>query len=188
MFSSMKSQAFLKTKLLSKYVFNFGPRIELGKEGGKGALISNVVIIVVGIGLIFFGYNTYTSQNQALENPVNVSATVTETGIAEDSSRRGGIDYQPQIKYEYRFEGETYTSENMYPGGQKPDEHNIESEARELVEEYSQGSEISILVPPEKPGEAFIQPEKTNDPLIFIAIGILFAGMGVYRFSKDKYK
>jgi hypothetical protein len=168
-------------------MFNFGPKIELGKEGGKGALISNVVIIMVGIGLIIFGYNTFASQNQALENPVNVSATVTETGIAEESSRRGGTDYHPQIKYRYSFEGESYTSNNMHPGGQQPDSYNIESEARELVDEYSQGSEINVFVPPEKPGKAFIQPEKTNDPLIFIAIGILFAGMGAYSFFKNNY-
>ena len=177
----------MKTKLPNGCMFNFGPRIDLGNDGGKGGLISNFVIIVIGIGLIFFGYNTFASQNQALENPVNVSATVIDTGIAEDSSRRGGIDYQPQIKYRYSFEGENFTSDNMHPGGQQPDDHNVESEAREVVEEYSQGSEINVLVPPEKPGEAFIKPEKTNDPLIFIAVGILFAGMGAYRFFKDKY-
>jgi hypothetical protein len=66
-------------------MFKIGPRLDFGSEGGKGALISNVVIIFVGIGLLFFGYNSYTSQNQALENPVNVSATVTETGIDRQS-------------------------------------------------------------------------------------------------------
>ncbi|EHK01857.1 hypothetical protein HRED_06667 [Candidatus Haloredivivus sp. G17] len=93
-------------------MFNFGPRLELGSENGRGAVISNIAIILVGFGLIFLGYNTYTGQNQALENPVNVSATVTETGIDRQSSRRGGPDYQPEIIFEYSYGGQEYTSSN----------------------------------------------------------------------------
>ena len=70
-------------------MFDFGPRLEIGSEGGTGATISNVVIIIVELGLVFFGYNGYTSQNQALKDHVNFSATVSETGIDHQSSRRG---------------------------------------------------------------------------------------------------
>lgn len=168
-------------------MFSIGPRLGIGDEDGKAGLISNIAILLVGVGLVFLGFNTLISQDQALENPVNVSATVVDTGIQQDSSRRGGIDYQPQIEYEYSFEGEKYTSRNMHPGGQLPNQYNVESKAREVIEEYSQGSEINVFVPPEKPGEAFIQKKKTNDPLMFIGIGILFAGMGAYRFVKDNY-
>jgi hypothetical protein len=75
----------------------------------------------------------------------------------------------------------------MHPGGQLPDDHNVESEAREVVEKYSQGSEISVSVPPEKPGEAFIEAEKTQDPLFFIGIGVLFMILGAYNFIKNGY-
>lgn len=34
-------------------MFDFGPRLELGSENGKGSLISNIAIMLVGIGLIF---------------------------------------------------------------------------------------------------------------------------------------
>jgi len=168
-------------------MINFGSRIEIGNEDGKVALISNFVIILVGIGLIFLGCSTYTSQNQALDNPVNVSATVTDTGIDQDSSRRGGIDYQPEINFEYSYEGQEYTSTNMYPGGQEPKEHNLESEAREVVEEYSQGSEINVYVPPESSGEAFIHAEKTNNPFIAMGGGVLFILLGSYKFLKGRY-
>lgn len=153
----------------------------------KTELISNFAIILVGIGLIFLGYSTYTSQNQALENPVNVSATVTDTGIEEHSSRRGGIDYQPKISFEYSYDGQEYTSTNMYPGGQEPEEHNVESEAREVVDEYSQGSEMSVYVLPESPGEAFIRAKKTINPFIAMGAGILFILVGSYKFLKGRY-
>jgi hypothetical protein len=168
-------------------MFKIGPRIEFGGEGGKGALISNVVIILVGIGLVFFGYNGYTSQNQALKNPVNVSATVTETGIDRQSSSRGGLDYQSEITFEYSYEGQDYTSSNMYPGGQKPKDYNVESNAREVVDKYSQGSEITVNVPTENPGEAFIKAKKTNNPLIGIGFGMLFILLGSYKFMKGRY-
>jgi hypothetical protein len=168
-------------------MFNFGPRLELGSEDGKGSLISNIAIILVGIGLIFLGYNTYTGQNQALENPVNVSATVTETGIDRQSGGRGAPEYQPKITFEYSYEGQDYTSSNMYPGGQKPEDYNVESNAKQVVDEYSQGFEITVNVPPENPGEAFIKAKKTNNPLIGMGAGVLFILLGSYKFVKGRY-
>jgi|APHM01.1.fsa_nt_gi Protein of unknown function (DUF3592). len=168
-------------------MFDFGPRLELGQEGGKGATISNIVIVLVGFGLIFLGYNTYTSQNQALENPVNVSATVTNTAIQEDNSRRGGIDYQPVIEYEYSFEGQEYTSDNMYPGGQSPKDYNLQSNAEEMLDDYEEGTEINVSVPPGSPGEAFIKAKETNSPLFFIGIGVLFVIMGSYKILQRYY-
>lgn len=168
-------------------MFKIVPRLEFGSEGGKGALISNIVIILVGIGLLFFGYNSYTSQNQALENPVNVSATVTETEIDRQSGGRGAPEYQPKITFEYSYEGQDYTSSNMYPGGQKPEDYNVESNAKEVVDKYSRGSEITVNVPPENPGEAFIKAKKTNNPLIGMGLGVLFILLGSYKFMKGRY-
>lgn len=168
-------------------MFKIGPRMEFGSDGGKGALISNIAIILIGIGLVFFGYNGYTSQNQALENPINSSATVTETGIDRQSGGRGAPEYQPEIMFEYSYEGQDYTSSNMYPGGQKPEDYNVESNAREVVDRYSQGSEITVNVPPENPGEAFIKAKKTNNPLIGMGAGLLFILFGSYKFIKSRY-
>lgn len=164
-----------------------GLRINLGQANGKGAVLSTAVIVLIGLGLVGLGYNTYVNQNQALEDPINVSATVTETGIDQDSSRRGGIDYQPDIKFEYTYDGQQYTSTNMYPGGQQPDHYDREAKARAVLDTYSQGSEITVYVPPETPGEAFIQAKKTNDPLFFIGIGLLMIGAATYRIGKDRF-
>ncbi|EGQ43432.1 MAG: protein of unknown function, DUF3592 [Candidatus Nanosalina sp. J07AB43] len=153
---------------------------------GKGD-IPVVLAILVGVGMVFLGYNTYVDQRQALNNPENVSATVVDTGIREDSSRRGGIDFSPVIEFRYTYNGSNYTSNSMYPGGQGPDEHNLESEAREVVQNYSQGSRIQVLVPPERPQEGFIKAEKTSDGLVFIGVGFLFLGVGSYRFLKQRY-
>ena len=168
-------------------MFRIGPKIQLGEGDGKGALISSIIGIVIGLGLIGLGANTYINQNQALQNPANTTATITDTGVDRDSSRKSGIDYQPEINFEYSFEGNQYTSSNMYPGGQQPQEYDYESEAREVTDKYSEGSEITVYVPPESPGEAFIENEKTNNPLIFMGIGVLFMFLGAYKFMKTSY-
>lgn len=167
-------------------MFRVGPKFEFG-DGGKKTLFSTGLAVLIGFGLVALGFSTFQSQNQALENPVNVTATVVETGIQEDSSRRGGIDYQPQVTFEYSYEGEEYTSGNMYPGGQKPEQYDSESEARKVIEGYSQGSEIEVSVPPDNPGEAFIKVERTDRPLFFMGIGLLFILLGSYQFLKSYY-
>lgn len=168
-------------------MFRIGPKIQLGEGDGKGALISSIIGIVIGLGLIGLGANTYINQNQALENPINTTATITETGVDRDSSRKSGISYQPEIRFEYSFEGEQYTSRNMYPGGQQPQDYDYESEAREVTQKYSTGSQIAVYVPPGSPGEAFIKNEKTSGPLIFMALGLLFMAMAGYKFLKTSY-
>jgi Protein of unknown function (DUF3592). len=149
--------------------------------------ISVVIAVLIGAGMVFLGYNAHIDQSQALDNPENVTATIVDTGIREDSSRRGGTDYRPVIEFRYTYNGSEYTSNNMYPGGQEPEDHNLESEAREVVQNYSQGSSIQALVPPERPQEGFIKAEKTNNGLIFVGVGFLFLGIGSYRFLKQRY-
>ncbi|MCJ7429013.1 MAG: DUF3592 domain-containing protein [Candidatus Nanohaloarchaeota archaeon QJJ-5] len=160
-------------------------RIDLDSDRKK--VLSGAIGILIGVGLIALGLNTFVNQNQALENPVNVSATVIETGIDQESSRRSGIEYRPEIRFEYRFEGQEYTSNNMYPGSQQPDERDSETRAREVLQRYSEGSEITVYVPPDSPNEAFIRAEKTNDPLIFMAIGLVFLAIGVYKGVQDRF-
>lgn len=91
-----------------------------------------------------------------MQNPVNASATVKDTEIDRDSSRKEGPDYQPHIKFEYSFKS------------QQP------------------SIQIQVNVTPENPGEAFIKARKSNKPLIFTGPGVLTIGPGAYRSLKQK--
>ncbi|MFB6216025.1 MAG: DUF3592 domain-containing protein [Candidatus Aenigmatarchaeota archaeon] len=145
----------------------------------------NALVALIGIGLVFSGFSTFTGHNRAMQNPVNVTATVIDTSIERDSSRRGGIDYQPEIRFRYTYQGAEYTSNDMYPGGQLPKERNTESGAKEVVQNYGEGTEVQVLVPPETPGKAFIRAKKTNDPLVFMALGLLMLSPGAYMFLRS---
>ena len=75
----------------------------------------------------------------------------------------------------------------MYSGGHGPDSNSLESNAREVAQNYSQGSKIQVYVPPEKPGQAFIKPRKTDDPWIMMGVGFLFSAVGAYQLLGGLY-
>lgn len=157
-----------------------------GFRGGGGGAASGVVAVAVALLVSGLGYNMYVSQNQALDSSTKTQAEVVETGIRADSSRRGGTDYRPQITYSYTYNGQDYTSDNMYPGGQEPDEYSTRSEAKETLDRYEEQTPITVHVPTSNPGQAFIRAEKTSDPLVFIGVGILFLAVGIYRIWKSQ--
>lgn len=69
----------------------------------------------MGLAATGYGAYSYTQQASALDSAVEVNVSVTDTGIEEYSGRRD-TDYGPVVTFEYAYEGETYTSSNVYPG------------------------------------------------------------------------
>ena len=165
-------------------MFDIGPRLQLGSENGS---IGNVLTLIAGLVMVVWGFSMMQSQATQLDSSVNTSATVVDTGVTEDISRRGGVDYVPEIAYRYTFEGQEYTEDNMYPGGQGPDDRSTRSEAESVVQNYTEGSQITVQVPPGNPDEPFIKAKKTNDPLILILFGVIFTGFSGYRLVGERY-
>lgn len=162
--------------------FNIGSRGGDSEASRTQRLLFSVLFMLIGVGMLGLGYTTFQSQNQQLEDPVNVTAEVVSTGVDRDSSRRGSPDYTPVITFEYMYNGTEYSSDSMYPGGQEAEEYSSETSAESVTDEYSTGSNVEVFVPPESPGEAFIKAKKTDDPLIFMGIGVLMIGAGLYRY------
>jgi len=164
--------------------FNIGPRLQLGSEDGT---IGNVLTLIVGLIGVVWGFSLMQAQATQLDNSVNTSATVVKTSVVEDITRRGSVEYYPNVMYRYTFEGQEYTEGNMYPGGQEPDGKNLRSEAESVVQNYTEGSQITVQVPPGNPDESFIKAKKTNDPLILILFGVIFTGFSGYRLVGERY-
>lgn len=137
------------------------------------------VLVLVSLGLVGYGGYSLMDQNRALSNAVEVNATVDSTGVAEDSQRRGGVEFRPQVSYSYSFEGENFSSSNVYPSTlSKSFESREEAEA--VLDGYSEGSEVTAYVRPGSPGKAFLVDERSNKPFLFIAIGVVMASFGAY--------
>jgi len=131
-------------------------------------------IVILVFGLVAGGYGTYDYQQQAgkIDDAVTVNATVTDTNIRTVSQRRGRVDYEPQVTFEYQYRGESYTGNDIHPATVSRD-YDSESKAESVLAAYDVNSTVTAYVPPNAPGDAFLEAEKSNEPLKFAGIGVL---------------
>lgn len=139
-----------------------------------------VLFLTGGVLMAGYGFKQYQEQKQSLENAVNTSVRVTDTNVRTDSSRRGGIDYQAEIQFEYSYEGESYSNDFIYP---LDDDRafELEADAEEFISNFNVGSQTTGYVNPENPGQGFLLKKRTDQPLIFMLIGVMMALAGGYR-------
>ena len=137
------------------------------------------VVVLVSLGLVGYGGYSLMDQNRALSSAVEVNATVDSTGVVEDSQRRGGVEYRPQVSYSYSFEGENFSSSNVYPSTLSKS-FNSREEAETVLDDYSEGSEVTAYIRPGSPDKAFLVDERSNKPYLFIAIGVVMASFSAY--------
>lgn len=143
-----------------------------------------VGVVFVGFSLLFLavgGYLVY-EQEQALRSYESTEATVIGTGVDRDVDREvnepDSVTYQPIVEYRYRVDGETYTAENVYPGGTSS--RSDRDWAEGVVDDYRQGETVTAYYNPGNPGEAYLVKQRDLAkfafvllPLGFIAIGLL---------------
>jgi hypothetical protein len=149
---------------------------------GPTGTVQIAVVLLIGVAAIGYGAYSYTAQTSALDSAVEVEATITSTSVDESSARRG-VDYVPQATFEYSYEGSDYTSSNVYPGPLSKD-FDTEEAAREELSGYEPGDTVTAYVPPDSPGNAYLQREGNDKPLFLIGFGalfVLFGGRAVVR-------
>lgn len=130
-----------------------------------------IFILVVGLVLVGYGAYNYQQQSTALQDTVEVNATVTGTDLTTDI-RRGNRDFAPEVTFEYRYQNTSYTSDNLYPAGSGSN-YDSESNARDVLAEYPEGATVTAYVNPSSPGRAFLVDEQSNKPLTFAVLGVL---------------
>jgi len=86
---------------------------------------------------------------------------------------RKGVQSERHGTELYSYEGETYTSSNLYPG-KLPREFDTRAAAGAELEAYEPGEPVTAYVPPDAPGNAFLQRESSNQPFLVIGFGALF--------------
>jgi hypothetical protein len=161
-------------------------RLSIGKRknvSGNKAVALAALISLVGVALLGYGFTQYRGQAQSLENAENITATITDTGIETDSSRRGGIDYRAEVEFRYSFEGQEYTSDNIYPL-QAGKDFDTESAAQDFLENYPEGEAVNAYVNPDNPEGAFLKSQRSNQPVILMVIGGFLMVIGGYNSVK----
>ena len=147
--------------------------MEFNFDGPSGTL-QIALALLVGFGAMGYGAYSYSSQSAALDSTETVDATIVSTSIERINERRGTDDYSPQATFNYTYEGETYTSSHMYPGG-VTHEFETQEDARAKLEGYEPGATVTAYVPTDSPGKAVLKHESSNKPLYIIGLGALLA-------------
>ncbi|AXG10533.1 DUF3592 domain-containing protein [Haloplanus rubicundus] len=146
--------------------------MEFNFNGPSGTL-QIAFALAVGLGAMGYGAYSYSSQSAALHSTETVDATIVSTSIERVNERRGTDDYRPQATFNYTYEGEPYTSSNMYPGGISH-EFETKEDARAQLEGYESGATVTAYAPTDSPDKAFLKHESSNKPLYIIGFGGLF--------------
>jgi hypothetical protein len=145
----------------------------------------SLYLLVLALALVGFGGYSYVQQGQAVDTAITVQATVDNAQVERLDGGRG-IDYEPEIEYTYRYRGETYTSDRVFPGPTSRT-YSERSQARAVVRSYEPGTTVQAYVRPDAPGNAFLIRERTPWPVRALALGgVLFgivalAGLGERR-------
>ena len=137
-------------------------------------------VLMLLIGLAATGYGAYdcTQQSDAVEDAVEVDATITELGV-ESTSTGSSTDasYRPAVRFTYEYDGTEYESTNVFPSTISPN-YDTESAAREVIEGYAVDETVTAYVDPSNPGTAFLKHQRSNAPLVAVAIGLFFVLAG----------
>jgi len=137
----------------------------------------SVLLLLLAVGLIGYGGYDYIQQSRAVNDAVAVRATVTDAHVDRLEGGRG-IDYRPEVEYTYRYQGETYTSEQVFPGiGRRT--YSDRSKAQSVVASYEPGTTARAYVDPATPSDAFLIRERTPLPARAVALGCIALGIVV---------
>lgn len=140
------------------------------------------LLLVLGLALTGYGGYDYQQQQAALDDAVDVDATVVEVGVeARSGSSSPGAEYRPTVTFDYRYDGQNYTSHSVFPSSSTPN-YDTESEAREVLAGYEAGSEATAYVDPEEPADAFLINEASRGPVLALGIGAALALLGAGAF------
>jgi hypothetical protein len=131
-----------------------------------------LLFLLLGLALTGYGGYDYLQQQQRIDTAERVDAAVIETGVEADSQGSStSVDYYPSVRFEYTYRGETYTSDNVFPSTVRAS-YDTESAARDAIDEYDPDSTVTAYVPPDSPGDAFLENEQSNAPFIAVGIGL----------------
>jgi preprotein translocase subunit SecG len=158
------------------------------KTDTKGCLVIAICMIFVASGFsIFLGLIIVQGNKTKSWEPV--SATVIESRVVSEKDSDGDTMYSAEIRYQYVVDGNTYISDNWYFN-----EGEFQTSARSMMEnrvnEYPEGSTITVYYNPENPSEACIRqgsPIWARITSIGIALFmIIILGIGIYLFKAGK--
>lgn len=145
----------------------------MDKKGVGGVLVLVILSVFGG----FFVMTVLQHQVAVQENTATVTATVTGTDIDVKTDDDGDKSYSPVVTYEYTVDGETYTNNNVFPGGFQR-WRGSRSWAEGIIAQYSVDSEVEVRHNPDEPSRAYLRNDGLPSSWIFSVVYALIALLG----------
>ncbi len=156
---------------------------------GIGAV---AVLLLIGAFLAVFGVVPTVSHNVAVQENRPTEATVQSTDVAVQTDDDGDRSYRPVVTYEYTVDGETYTTDNVFPGGfARWDDSRARAER--IAGQYRPGDTVTVHYRPGEPGHAYLRNDGFPDVwwvglLCVMVLGLGGAGLIKTGFTRRKQR
>jgi hypothetical protein len=137
-----------------------------------------LIFIVVGAGTAFFGIRGLIRANASDDWP-SIQGKVVESSVERHSSsgnKGNRSTYHAEILYEFEVDGKTYNGERIAYGdyGSSNPSH-----ARQLVNRYPKGKEITVYYMPGNPEECLLEKGVKAQSWFLPGFGLLFLTVGI---------
>lgn len=141
---------------------------------GLGAVAA---LLIAGGMLTVFGVVPTVSHNIAVQENEPVEATVQSTDVAVKTDDDGDRSYRPVVTYEYTVDGESYTTDNVFPGGfTRWDDSRAWAER--IAGQYSPGDRVTVYYRPGEPGHAYLRNDGWPDVWWAGILAVLVLALG----------
>lgn len=148
--------------------------------GPTASRIFSSVFILIGGAVLFAGIKSLVSA-KASESWPTVQGKVVSSQVDSKRSDKGGTTYHAEVLYEYLVEGQLQSSNRVAFGGYGSSDP---SHARQIVNKYPPGSEVTVHYSPSSPGESVIETGISGRTFFLPGFGAVFfcAGLAMFIF------
>jgi len=124
----------------------------MDKKGVGGV----VVLLFLSLFGGFFVFTVLQHQVAVQENTAEATAAVGSAEVEVKTDDEGDESYSPVVVYDYTVGGETYTNDNVFPGGLQR-WRSDRSWAEGIVSEYGVGDEVTVAYNPDDHTRAYLR-------------------------------
>lgn len=141
-----------------------------------------LVFVLVGVVILFLGGRVIVRAHASQRWPT-VEGTVVASSVQSKSGNKGGTTYHAEVLYEYRVDGELYSSSTVAFGAYGSSNP---APARKTVNRYPRKSKVVVYYAPEDPTLSTLEPGVSAKSFFLAGIGLLFSSVGVVMFICSK--
>ena len=137
-----------------------------------------LIFVVVGASVAFFGIRGLVRAKASVDWP-STQGKIVESSVerhrSSGSKGRSSTTYHAEILYEFTIDGTTYNGDRVAYGdyGSSNPSH-----ARRVVNNYSQGKNVTVHYLPDNPEECLLEPGVKGQAFFLPGFGLIFFMVG----------